>query len=122
MGSKTTRELGLSVDLHEGTGPIMAMCSCGDVLEVYKSDKTFRVRTPDAFDPEVINPDAPWLASLSDDVGSSNPIVARVLLQAQDILNVAAFGGEVDTEAVLTQLHKCKESLIACERVAKRVK
>lgn len=97
------------------------MCSCGEFLEIYKVDKTFRVRTPESIDPADTNQNAPWVASPVSDVGSANTIVARVLLQGHEILKAAAFDGEVDKDAITKQLHSCKETLLACERMAEGV-
>jgi hypothetical protein len=121
MKKKLPRHAGGSFELKEGTGPITAMCPCGEFLEIYKVDKTFRVKTPEGVDPEEINPNAPFTASPIDDIGSSNPIVARVLLQSHEILKSASFEGPVNKEAVTIHLHSCKESLIASEKTAKRV-
>ena len=110
-----------SFELKEGTGAITAMCSCGSFLEIYKQDKTFRVRTPESIDPEVTNPNAPWVASPVSDVGSSNLIVARVLLQGEEILKAASLDNHVDKDAIRIYLHSCKESLLACEKLAERV-
>jgi hypothetical protein len=110
-----------SVDLKEGTGPITAMCPCGNFLEIYKIDKTFRVKTPETIDPAETNPSCPWIASPVSDVGSANRIVARVLLQGYKILEAAMLEGNVSKEAVVEKLHACKESLVACENVAKKV-
>lgn len=110
-----------SMELKEGTGPIRAMCSCGNFLEIYKQDKTFRVQTPEAIDPDETNPNAPWVASPVSDVGSSNLTVARVLLQADEMLNRAGFDEAFDKEAVISHLHSCKETLIACEKISQRI-
>lgn len=97
------------------------MCSCGAFLEIYKRDKTFRVQTPESIDPEETNPNAPWVASPVADVGSSNLIIARVLLQAKQMLDAAIIDGPFDKDAVILKLHACKESLLACEKVANRI-
>lgn len=110
-----------SFELKGGIGPITAMCSCGEFLEIYKVDKTFRIQTPESIDPQETNPDAPWVASLISDVGSSNSIVARVFLQGYEILQAAAFDGELDKDAIAKHLHSCKETLLACERMAETV-
>jgi len=110
-----------SMELKEGAGPITAMCPCGEFLEIYKVNKTFRVQTPEGIDPDETNPNAPWVATPVDDVGSSNPIVARVLLQGHEILKSAMFEKKVNKEAVTKILHSCKESLITCHKIAKRV-
>ena len=97
------------------------MCSCDSFLEIYKQDMTFRVQTPESIDPDETNPNAPWVASPVADVGSSNLTVARVLLQAREMLDAAMFEEELDKEAVILHLHSCKEMLLACERLAKRL-
>lgn len=97
------------------------MCSCGSFLEIYKQDKTFRVQTPESIDPDETNPNAPWVASPVADVGSSNLTVTRVLLQAREMLDAAMFDEELDKEAVVLHLHSCKETLLACERLAARL-
>lgn len=110
-----------SFELKEGTGPITAMCPCGEFLEIYKVDKTFRIKTPESIDPERTNPNALWTNSPVSDDGSSNPIIARVLLQSYDILNTASFANEVDKEAVTLHLHSCKEALLSSELLARRL-
>ncbi|MBU0485158.1 MAG: hypothetical protein KKB30_11690 [Proteobacteria bacterium] len=110
-----------SFTLKEGTGPITAMCSCGEYLEMYKKDKTFRVRSPESIDPEETNPNALWVTTPVDDIGSSNPIVARVFLQSIDMLNFAIFDSEIKKEEVIAKLHSCKELLVSCFKVATKV-
>lgn len=110
-----------SMELKEGTGPITAMCPCGKFLEIYKVDKTFRILTPKGVDPDETNPNAPWIATPTDDVGSKSPIIARVLLQSHELLKSAMFRRPVEIEAVTFQLHNCKEALIACDKIATRL-
>jgi hypothetical protein len=45
------RDQGGKFEITEGTGPIRAMISTGEHLEIYKVDKTFRVETPEKIDP-----------------------------------------------------------------------
>lgn len=110
-----------SFELKEGTGPITAVCPCGDFLEIYKIDKTFRIVTPETIDPDRTNPNALWTNSPHSDIGSSNPIVARILLQSHEILKAASFTSEVDKVAVTVRLHSCKEALLASELAANRI-
>lgn len=116
------RDAAFSVELQGGSGDITAMCSCDDFLEIYRQDATFRLQTPESIDPERTNPNAPYTWMQVADVGSANPIIARVLLQSMDILGSAIFHPrKVDTEAVRRVLHATKESLIACEKAGHRV-
>ena len=121
MKSSLRRDSAGSLELHGGTGSITAMCSCGEFLEVYKEDTTFRVKTPESIDPGRTNPNAPFVAAVSASVGSSSPAVARVLLQGHDILEMAILEQKIDKPAVVQVLHACKESLVVCEKVTRRV-
>ncbi len=115
------RDAAGSFELKEGTGGLTAMCSCDDFLEVYKEDVTFHVRTPESIDPKRTNPRALFVAAVADTVGSSSLVVARVLLQGRDILQSALFERPVDKAAVVRTLYAIKESLVVCEKVARRV-
>lgn len=97
------------------------MCSCGEFLEIYKEDVTFRILTPDSIDPDETNPNAPWVASMVDNVGSSNHVVARILLQGRDLLDSAAFESEINKDEVTVLLHAIKEALVVCDKVARTV-
>lgn len=107
--------------LEGGTGSITAMCGCKNFLEIYKKDATFRVRTPESVDPGKTNPDAPWVASMVDTVGSSSKVVARVFIQASDMFKIAMFDESIDKDEVICLLHECKESLVICEKAADRI-
>jgi hypothetical protein len=115
------RHAAMSMEMKGGTSPITAMCPCGTFIEIYKRDKTFRLKSPELIDPEGINPNAPWVASPVANVGSSNLIIARVLLQAKQMLDAAMIEGPFDKDATISKLHACKESLLACEKVAHRI-
>jgi len=110
-----------SFELKEGTGPITGMQSCGEFLEIYKVDKTFRVKSPESIDPEETNPNAMWVTSPTDDVGTGNPIIARGFLQNCEMLKSAIFEQETDQDEVIMTLHSCKEALITCDKICGKV-
>jgi len=110
-----------SFELKEGIGEITAMCNCGEFLKIYKVDRTFQVKSPQSINPQETDPNAMWIASPVADVGSGNPIIARVLLQGQEILKAAAFDRNIDKAAIIRQLHSCKELLLASENIAHRI-
>ena len=97
------------------------MISTGDLLEVYKVDRTFRVTTPETIDPERTNPNAQLTVSTVQNVGTSNEIVTRVLLQGDQMLGLH-MGDQNAKVAIRKQLHQCKESLLRCEVIAKNVR
>ncbi len=61
------------------------------------------------------------VAAMTDDIGSSSPAVARILLQGREITEAAAFERPVDVPALVQLLHAAKEEVIVCEKVAARV-
>lgn len=115
------RDQGGSLELKEGTGGILAMCSCGEFLEIYKEDVTFRLQSPEAIDPERTNPNVPFVAMVSEQIGCSNAIIARVLLQGRDILDAAFLPRSIDKDLVTLCLHEIKEALIACYKASEVV-
>jgi hypothetical protein len=114
------RDAGGTITINDGTGPIRTMLSTGDLLFVYKADKTFKVETPETIDPKRTNPSAPFVVSAVENIGCSHWIVARVLLQGYEMLNSCSVSQEEKT-AICKQLYKCRESLVRCESVAVRV-
>jgi hypothetical protein len=108
-------------ELKEGTGGITGMCPCGDFLEIYKIDKTFRVQSPESIDPQQTNPNAMWVTTPISDDGSKNPIISRTMLQSHEILKGAWFERDIDKKAIILTLHACKENLLACDKIAKKI-
>jgi hypothetical protein len=54
-------------------------------------------------------------------VGSQNPIVSRILLQGNEILKAAWLEKEIDKDEVIFLLHSCKEDLLICDQISKRL-
>lgn len=117
----SSRNLGMSIELAEGTGPILAMCSVGDVLEVYKADRCFEIQTPQIIDPNEIDPNAPWIVKHVSEYGSSNEIVARVFLQATTITDEVVFRDTVDKDTVRVAARHCRDNLLECDKLSKRI-
>jgi len=98
------------------------MCSIEDkFLEIYKQDRTFRVETPETIDPDRTNPNAPWVTSVTAEIGSSSKSIARVLIQSRDMLEAAIFEPALDKARIIKTLHACKESLVACELLSRKI-
>lgn len=112
------RDAAGSFELLEGTGEITGMVSCGEFLEIYKRDKTYRVTTPDTVDPERVNANAPWLVSPVSDVGSAHPVVARLFIQSVEMLGAGMFRRLEDTLPAIKHLHACKETMVECDSLA----
>lgn len=120
-GRYQPRDAAISVELKSGTGPITAMCPLDGLMEIYKRDATFQLRSPENIDPDRTNPNAVSTVAQTADVGSANPVVARVLLQGHEMLKDALFARPIDTQSLLRELYACKEALLNCYRVSVRV-
>lgn len=108
------------IDLIGGTGPLKYMIGLPSFMEFFKIDTTFQGQSPDCIDPERTKPDVPWTWRISDDVGYSNPIVARVFIQCAEALkNKTLKRGEENK--IKIALHTCKEDLRNCEKAFARI-
>lgn len=110
-----------SMELVGGTGPTTAAVSCGDFLEIYKSDRTFKVLSPESIDPQRTNPNAPWVTTSTAEVGSSNPIVARILIQSHNMVSGNMFAPAVNGLAVTLHMHAMKEALLICNGISRKI-
>jgi hypothetical protein len=115
------RHAGGQFQLKSGTGPIITLISVGDFLEVYKVDRTFRMQMPETLDPEETVPDMPSVITEIPDVGSGNPIVARVFIQTAEALKDKKFKTKVDAKRVTVLMHTCKEEILVCEGALKKL-
>jgi len=91
------------------------MCPAVDFLEVYKIDKTFRIYTPEALDPNETDPNMHGMSKPVANVGSSNRIVARVFIQASEAIKNISVKNSINKDDVLRCMHRCKEYLLICE-------
>lgn len=112
-----------SMKLPDGAGEITKFFSCCDFLEIFTEHSSYKVRSPESIDPEETNPNAPWVTSKSSDFGSSNKVVARILLQSEEMLNTAMLEESVvNKDEVLKLIYECKDALLICEKIYQRVK
>jgi hypothetical protein len=115
------RDLAGAFELKEGTGPILALCPAGDLLEVYKVDRCFEVLSPDNVDPKQIDPNAPWIVKHVSAFGAGNEIVARTVLQADSITRHVSFKEDVDTKGVMAGARTCRDNLLECKRLSAKI-
>ena len=120
--NKSPLHITASLQKEEGDA-ITAMCSCVKFRqEIYKVNQTIRLQSPKTTDPNSMNPnDNPWITTFTNDVGSKNHIVSRVLLQNCEILKAAWFQKAIDKNPIIILLHSIKERLLECEKIAKKI-
>lgn len=112
-----------SMKLPDGAGEITTMFSGSGFLEIFTEIASYKVQSPESIDPEETNPNTPWVTSKSSDIGSSNKVVARVLLQSEGMLKSALFkNNSIDKSEVIQLIYDCKEALLICEKVSDKIK
>jgi len=110
-----------SFSLPPETGAIKRMVGLDGFMEIYSVHATYRVKTPDHLDPDRVVPNMPWSQSAHSNAGASNPIVARIFLQAIEAMgNWSLRNG--NAEAIKRYLHTCKEEAVICEATYKNLK
>lgn len=119
--SDQPRDAGMFMELREGTGGIVTMCSVDDVLEIYKVDRCFELRSPDAVDPERTDPNAPWTVRQVSSFGSANDIVARTFLQTVEFVGQGIFDRRTNKDAVRSAARKLRDSLLACHKLSAEI-
>jgi len=119
--SDRPRDAAMSLDLTEGTGPILDMCSAGDLLEIYKVDRCFEVLSPDSIDPKQTDPNAPWIVRHVSAYGAGNEIVARTVLQANSLLKQGSFKDIVNKTHIMRSTRGCRNSILECQRISDQI-
>lgn len=99
-------------------GSIKAMVSLGSHLEIYTPTETFKTQTPESIDPDRTNPNAMFVNVKIADVGCSNPIVARTLITAHNVLQSGLILSGPKREEALKLVSRIKNTLLQCEAAA----
>lgn len=94
----------------------LGILAFGGFVEIYSAEATARMQMPASGMPTESSP----AVITRDEVGSRHLIVARVLLQSSELIDKCDISDGRKTQARLALL-SCKDALIACEVVAKRV-
>lgn len=104
--------------LPEGSGEMTGSCSLNGFVEIYKRDITYKVITPISSDPEHKDDETPWVASIHDRFGFSDPIIARLMIQSNEILNAVLLkNADIDRRLIAEKMHAIKETLISCVKI-----
>lgn len=74
------RDKATKIDVNGGTGGIIRTCVINQELMIYKLDKTFKAQTPNELNR--LNPDMPWLITEHSDIGTSHPVLTRLVIQS----------------------------------------
>lgn len=76
-----------SLSFPNGSGPIREMISMPDGLWIFKRDGAYKTTLPDLVDPGRTNPSLPVQKHWYPELGTSDPIVARLFIQPMKMLH-----------------------------------
>lgn len=106
--------------LEGGTGPITYMCVVGNVIEMYKVDRTFQIVPPEVSDPTESNPNMPFIATVVSNEGSGNDINSRVFIQAHESYKNFIQQDEIFND-IIKALHNAKIYLLDALKIKKKI-
>lgn len=92
----------IKLDLEEGDR-IVEWISRGSGLHAIALNKILRLQSPNILDPDLEYPDTPWDQSVYLPHGSTDPFVARTILQTNALAN-AFFGGRAETHEAMMDI------------------
>lgn len=92
----------------------MRMIPADGCMEIYATGGTFQVRTPDNVDPERRHAAIPWPQACASGAGTTNPIVARLMIQTHDCLESLALQ-RGDKHRILASMRTAKDEVLNCE-------
>lgn len=114
------QSISLNLDLAEGDS-IQETISRESGLFIVSTEKIFRIRTPNDIDPKLEHSDAPWVQSLYLPHGSSDPFVARTIIQTMRLAEIF-FGPRSDVYISLVDISwEMMNSLIFLRLIKERM-
>jgi hypothetical protein len=114
------RDAAFSIDVGLGIEEkISFLISRKDGLYAIGLDKIIRINLPDDFDPQLIHEGAPVTKTLFLAQGSRNPLVARTILQVEDLSNFV--GSDTRQSSIRDIAWEVMMSLVGLDRIIRRI-
>jgi hypothetical protein len=101
-------------DSDEADAPYCAIKLNGRLV-TFLENSIAEILLAENIDPDNKEPDTRHSYQFKYSIGSRNPIVARTILQAKDILDSVILNKGLNKQAILDHVWDCTEHLIACE-------
>ena len=80
-----------SINLGDDGGETKLLCPVDKCLEVYSTKGVYQIFPPESLDPKETNPDMPAMSKKVSDIGTSNWIVARIMVQNYQYVPIRGF-------------------------------
>lgn len=118
---KGRRYNALSVNLGGDGGEIKLLCPVNKCLEVYSTKSIYQVYPPESLDPKETNPNMPAMAKNISKIGTSNWIVARIMVQNYQIIDSHGFLSQERKMLFATHLRDIMNAMLSCSNVCNAI-
>ncbi|HUT28917.1 MAG TPA: hypothetical protein VMX13_03910 [Sedimentisphaerales bacterium] len=110
-----------SSNLGDEGGQTKLLCPVDKCLEVYSTRGIYQIYPPESLDPKETNPDMPAMSKKVSDIGTSNWIVARIMVQNYQIINSHGFLSQEMKIRVATHLRDIMNAILACSEICNAI-
>lgn len=107
-------------DTKDDVTPILRTLAINDDLLLFKTSGIYRMLTAETLDPTAVHLDTKHSYEKLYPIGTSSPYVSRLILQFEDIINLAVEGNSSKTE-VTSYLWNVNKLLLDCYVVANEI-
>lgn len=118
---KGRRYNSFSINLGDEGGEIKMICPVDKFLEVYSTKGIYQIYPPESLDPKETNPDIPVMSKKVYDIGTSNWIVARIMVQNYQIINSHGFLSKETKMIVATHLRDIMSAILTCNEICNAI-
>jgi len=118
---KGIRYNAFSVNLGGDGGEIKLLCPVDKCLEVYSTKSIYQVYTPESLDPKETNPDMPAMTKKISEIGTSNWIVTRIMVQNYQIIDSHGFLSQERKMLFATHLRDIMNTMLSCSNVCNAI-
>jgi len=118
---KGRRYNAFSINLGSDGGETKLLCPVDKCLEVYSTKGVYQIYPPESLDPKETNPDMPAMSKKVSDIGTSNWIVARIMVQNYHIINSHGFLSQEMKMTFATHLRDSMNAILTCNEICNAI-
>jgi len=110
-----------TVNLGDDSGESKMCCSVDKCLEMYTTKGVYQIYPPESLDPKETNPDMPAMSKKVSDIGTSNWIVARIMVQNYQIIDSHGFLSQEMKMTAATHLRDIMNAILTCNEICNAI-
>ncbi len=106
-----------TVNLGDDSGDPKMCCPVDKCVEIYTTKGVYQIHPPESLDPKEANPDMPAMSKKVSDIGTTNWIVARMMVQNYQIIDSHGFLSQETKMTVASYLRDIKNAILSCNEI-----